>query len=176
MVDLIAKRYVKALLIGRDTDSITNIYNELKEISSAFLSDKFVSIISSTEVKTEAKTDLIISFVENISVVTKNLIKVLGENKRLDIIPYIVEELKVQVALISNKYEGLVYTNSALSPEYITSIEEKFSKKFDVNLKLTQEVCDYDGIKVDIEGLGLEISFSKARLKAQLIDHILKAV
>lgn len=176
MVDLIAKRYVKALLIGRDTDSITNVYNELKEISSAFLSDKFVSIISSTEIKTEAKTDLIISFVENISVVTKNLIKVLGENKRLDIIPYIVVELKVQVALLSNKYEGLVYTNSALSPEYITSIEEKFSKKFDVNLKLTQEVCDYDGIKVDIEGLGLEISFSKARLKAQLIDHILKAV
>ena len=172
MVDLIAKRYVKALLIGRDTDSITNVYNELKEISSAFLSDKFVSIISSTEIK----TDLIISFVENISVVTKNLIKVLGENKRLDIIPYIVVELKVQVALLSNKYEGLVYTNSALSPEYITSIEEKFSKKFDVNLKLTQEVCDYDGIKVDIEGLGLEISFSKARLKAQLIDHILKAV
>ena len=39
-----------------------------------------------------------------------------------------------------------------------------------------QNVCDYDGIKVDIDGLGVEISFSKDRLKSQLIDHILKAV
>ena len=52
----------------------------------------------------------------------------------------------------------------------------KFSSKFDVSLKLAQNVCDYDGIKVDIEGLGLEVGFSKDRLKSQLKDYILKAV
>ncbi|MEN8718216.1 MAG: F0F1 ATP synthase subunit delta, partial [Sulfurovum sp.] len=58
----------------------------------------------------------------------------------------------------------------------MSSIEEQFSKKFNVNLSLSQNVCDYDGIKVDIDSLGVEISFSKERLKSQLIDHILKAV
>ena len=77
---------------------------------------------------------------------------------------------------MSNSYVGVVYTNQVLSNDYVSSIEEQFSKKFNVKLSLTQNVCDYDGIKVDIDGLGVEISFSKERLKSQLIDHILKAV
>ena len=32
MIDLVAKRYVKALLEGRDSASITAIYKELNEI------------------------------------------------------------------------------------------------------------------------------------------------
>ncbi|MFY4842872.1 F0F1 ATP synthase subunit delta, partial [Aliarcobacter butzleri] len=45
-----------------------------------------------------------------------------------------------------------------------------------VKVSLSHNVCEYDGIKVGIDGLGGEISFSKDRLKSQLIDHILKAV
>ena len=67
-------------------------------------------------------------------------------------------------------------TGQELSNDYVSSIEEQFSKKFDVKLSLSQNIGDYDGIKVDIDGLGVEISFSKDRLKSQLIDHILKAV
>jgi len=176
MIDLVAKRYVKALLDGRDGSSVTAVYNELNEISTAFADSKFTAIISSSEVNAAAKSELIISFVNNCSDATKNFIKVLSSNKRLDVIPHIVKELESQVANITNSYTGIVYTNKELSAQYVTSIEEKFSKKFDVNLSLTQNVCDYDGIKVDIDGLGVEISFSKTRLKDQLVDHILKAV
>ena len=52
----------------------------------------------------------------------------------------------------------------------------KFSNKFNVKLNLTNEVCDYDGIKVDIDGLGVEIGFEKDKFKCQMIEHILKAV
>jgi F-type H+-transporting ATPase subunit delta len=176
MNDLIAKRYVKALLDGKDVAAATSIYNELSEISKAFADDKFISIISSIEVKENQKTDLIISLIDNTSDTTKNLIKLLGSKKRLELIPFIVAELKANIAAMGNSYEGVVYTNNALSDKYINSIAEQFSKKFDVKLSLTQDVCDYDGIKVDIEGLGVEISFSKQRLKSQMIDHILKAV
>ena len=58
----------------------------------------------------------------------------------------------------------------------LKSIQEKFAKKFEITLALTQNICTYDGIKVDIEGLGVEIAFSKDRLKSQMINHILKAV
>lgn len=176
MNDLIAKRYVKALLDGKDVTSATSIYNELSEISKAFADDKFISIISSIEVKEGQKTDLIISLIDNISDTTKNLIKLLGSKKRLEIIPFIVTELKANIGAMGNSYEGVVYTNNALSDQYINSIADQFSKKFDVKLSLTQDVCDYDGIKVDIDGLGVEISFSKDRLKSQMMNHILKAV
>ena len=34
-----------------------------------------------------------------------------------------------------------------VSNDYVSSIEEQFSKKFDVKLSLSQSVCEYDGIK-----------------------------
>ena len=103
-------------------------------------------------------------------------IKLLGENKRLDIIPSIVEELNNQLSVINNNYSGVIYTNNELKKADVKAIAVQFSKKFEVNLTLEQNVCDYDGIKVDIDGLGVEISFSKDRLRTQMIEHILKAV
>ena len=176
MNDLVAKRYVKALLDGRDLESATAICNDLKTISSAFTEDKFISIIASSEVKSSDKVELVVSFLENSNDDLKNFVKLLGEKKRLDLIPEIVKELETKIAKMNNSYTGVVYTNKELSAEYVSSIEAQFSKKFDVQLSLSQNVCDYDGIKVDIDSLGVEISFSKQRLKSQMIDHILKAV
>ena len=176
MVDLVAKRYVKALMSQRDDESLKSIYDELKAISAAYNDDKFLLIVTSTEVTTENKIELILSFVENCSDAVKNLIKLLGDNKRLSIIPSIVEGLKSEIAVINNSYEGVIYTDKELSSADVQKLNEQFAKKFDVNLQLTQNICDYNGIKVDIDGLGVEVGFSKERLKSQMIDHILKAV
>ena len=106
----------------------------------------------------------------------KNFINLLAEKRRFDILPFVAKDLKAEIAKMNNNFVGIVYTNEELSSEFVSSIEQQFSKKFDVKLSLSQNVGDYDGIKVDIDGLGVEISFSKDRLKSQLIDHILKAV
>ena len=177
MNDLVAKRYVKALIENRDIQTINNISYNLNTISSAFGDEKFISIISSPEVADYAKVDLIISLVDGVHNQTLvNFIKLLGEKRRLPLLPFIASELNIQIAKMNNSYVGVVYTNQELSNNYISSIEEQFSRKFNVTLSLSQKVCDYDGIKVDIDGLGVEISFSKERFKSQLIDHILKAV
>ena len=176
MNDLVAKRYVKALIDGRDSQTINGVSNNLNTISSAFSDDKFNSIITSPEVNDRNKVDLIISLVDNSDDTLKNFIRLLGEKRRLGLLPFIAKELSIQIAKMNNTYVGVVYTNQELSNDYVSSIEEQFSKKFDVKLSLSQNVCDFDGIKVDIDGLGIEISFSKERLKSQMIDHILKAV
>ncbi len=173
---LVAKRYVKALLDQRDIEDITKIQDQLNTISSAYSDDKFLAIVSSIEVEVGKKVELILSFVENPTDVIKNLIDLLGKNRRLDIIPDITNELNTQVAQLKNSYVGVVYSNTQLSQEYLTSMEESFSKKFNVNLTLNNEVGSYDGIKVDIDGLGVEIGFSQERLRSQMIEHILKAV
>jgi F-type H+-transporting ATPase subunit delta len=176
MVELVAKRYVKALMSGRDVESLTGIFNELKSISTAYGDDKFLSIISSTEVSKDKKTDLIVSFIDGCSDATKNLIKLLGEKGRLDIVPNIVSDLDNELSIANNSYKGVIYTNVELSDDEVSKLNQQFAKKFNVDLTLTQNVCDYDGIKVDIDGLGVEVGFSKERLKSQMIEHILKAV
>jgi len=176
MIDLVAKRYVKALMIDRDTKDVESIYNELAIISKAFDNSKFIQIINSTEVSLEQKVELILSFNDKASDIVKNFIKILAENKRLNIIPEIVKGLKDQLATLNNTYEGIIYTNSELSQDYVQELSQKFAKKFNINLSLSQNICDYNGIKVDISGLGVEIGFSKERLKSQMIEHILKAV
>lgn len=176
MIDLVAKRYVKALMSGKDNDSLKSVYEELSTISTAYCDDKFQLIITSTDVTIDKKVELILSFVDNCSDTVKNLVRLLGDNKRLSIIPSIVEGLKSEIAIINNSYEGVIYTNAALSDADVQKLNDQFAKKFEVNLELTQNVCDYNGIKVDIDGLGVEVGFSKERLKSQMIEHILKAV
>ncbi|QKJ23892.1 F0F1 ATP synthase subunit delta [Poseidonibacter lekithochrous] len=176
MNDLVAKRYVKALIDGRDNKVVSTVAKSLNTISTAFADEKLNSIISSPEVNDSKKVELVLSLVKKADETLTNLVKLLGEKRRLALLPFIAEELNAQIAIMNNKYVGVVYTNQELSSDYVSSIEAQFSKKFDVNLSLSQNVCDYDGIKVDIDGLGVEISFSKERLKSQMIDHILKAV
>ncbi len=176
MNDLIAKRYVKALIQDRNSSSIEYICEELNVISQAFHSEKFVSIIYSSEIKTTEKVNLILSFLKKPKKELENLLKLLGTNKRLNLIPDLVKELDAQISNMNNSHLGTVYTNTKLTKKHLSSIEKQFSEKFEVNLSFSQNVCDYDGIKVDIDSLGIEISFSKDRLKTQMIDHILKAV
>ena len=176
MIDLVAKRYVKALMSERDTNELTSIYKELKEISTAYNDEKFVVILSSTEVESSKKVELILSFVDKCSVTTSNLVKLLADNKRLDIIPSIVADLEGQLSVINNSYKGVIYTNEELSKGDVDALNSQFSQKFSVELNLTQNICDYDGVKVSIDGLGVEVGFAKSRLKSQMIDHILKAV
>lgn len=173
MSNLVAKRYVKALMAS---DDIATISNELAQMATAYGEEKFLSIIASSDIKTSAKVSLILSFVDKCSAKTTNLINLLAENKRLDVLPDISEELQTQLAVINNAHTGVIYTNKELSAVDVEKMEKSFSQKFNTSLTLTQDVCDYDGIKVDIDGLGVEIGFSKERLKSQMINHILKAV
>jgi len=176
MIDLVAKRYVKALMSERDNESLNSVCTELKALDSAYGDDKFLSIISSPDVEIDKKVEFILSILDSKSEAIINLVKLLGEKKRLNIVPEIVKELEKELSIINNSYSGIVYTNKELSSADMTKLNDQFSKKFDVSLELSQNICDYDGIKVDIDGLGCEVSFSKDRLRSQMIDHILKAV
>jgi F0F1-type ATP synthase delta subunit len=95
MNDLVAKRYVKALIDGRNSQVVNNISVNLNKISSAFSDEKFISIISSPEVADYAKVDLIISLVDLADETLKNFIKLLGEKRRLSLLPLIANELNV---------------------------------------------------------------------------------
>jgi len=176
MSNLVAKKYVKALMIGKSLEDIKSVSQVINNVASAYSFDKFNIIIDSIEVSKDDKISLINSFDENMSDEIKNLIRLLANNKRLDIIPDIADELKQNISKLDNSYDGVIYINKPLDDSEVEKISNQFAKRFDIKLSLTQNICDYDGIKVDIDGLGVDINFSKERLKSQMIEHILKAV
>ncbi len=101
---------------------------------------------------------------------------VLISNNRLDLIPYIADELK---SIISNKtksYDGVVYSNEDIDKDILLKLSDGLSSKFDSKISLTYKKSDFNGIKVDVDGLGVEIDFSKNRINSQIVEYILQAI
>ena len=171
----IAKKYVKALISGCDKEALNKVNENLEKITTAFVSSKFKNIILSPDVKREDKIELISSF-DDCGLQTLNLIKILSKNEKLESIPAITKELKYQIAHLEKRFEGVVITDFEVGKNKISELEKSLSKKFGATITLKNRVTDYSGIKVELADLGVEVSFSTTRLKAQIAEHILKVI
>jgi F-type H+-transporting ATPase subunit delta len=176
MRELVAKKYVKALKLSCDEKELEDIYEVLKKLSLNFSDSKFQEIIFSPEVTPEQKSDILLSSLKSANKKVQNFIKILGENRRLDTIEEIAKELRYQIALNKNEFEGKIYSSKKLTQAQIRQLQTKFNQRFDSKVILTQENSNFDGVKVEIEDLGVEIGFSKERLQSQILEHILKAI
>lgn len=176
MSGAIAKKYVNALMSSCNNQELADVSSSLEQLQDAFKIEKFNHIILSPDVAAQAKEDLVLSLAQNGSAKFQNFIKLLNTNDRLSLIPLIVKELKYQSALKNNTFEGTIFANFAVSKAQIAKLEENFSKKFNATIKLNAHKETYPGIKVELDDLGIEVSFSLERLKAQMVEHILKAI
>ncbi len=176
MSGAIAKKYVNALMSGCNDAELVDVYGLLTQLVEAFKIEKFNNIILSPDVSAKAKEELVLSLVETKNTKFQNFIKLLSNNDRLKLIPVVAKELKYQLSLKNNTYEGSVSTNFKMSQAQISMLEDNFSKKFNAKIKLNANENSYPGIKVELDDLGIEVSFSVERLKAQMTEHILKAI
>ena len=171
----VAKKYVKALIASCNSKVLGQVDGNLEKISSAFSSVKFKNIILSPDVKKDDKVNLILSF-DTCGKETQNLVKILSKNEKLESIPAITKELKYQIAHQEKNFEGVVITDFEVGIAKISELETALGKKFEATVSLKNRVTDYPGIKVELADLGVEVSFSTTRLKAQIAEHILKAI
>lgn len=176
MNELIAKKYVKALLQACNTRELNAAVESLKNIANAFTISEFDNIIKSPDVDNEKKVELIASIANSRAKKLNNFIKLLNEHDRLSLIPIIHKELESQIALKNNIYEGSVIGDFEVEDKQVKELEKSFSKKFDANVRLESHKTDYPGIKIALDSLGVEASFSLERLKTQIAEHILKAI
>lgn len=173
----VVEKYAKAVMSEFKGNELDQFLLNLKIISFAFENEKFSSIITSPLVGNKEKENLIQSlFKENQSQKFDNLLKLLSENKRLDLIPELFERVSSILRTSQNKFKGIIYSDEDLIKDQISKLESIFSKKFDANISLDFDKGDYSGIKVDLEELGVEISFSMDRLKRDMSEYILKAI
>ncbi len=177
MEELIAKRYVKALKEGNDVASMEAMSDVFSVLSDSFKDEKFVNIVANPNVALEDKSNILLEAVKPAnSEQLNNFVKLLVQNRRIQIIPAISAELKKDIANSTKTFEGTVYSDSDLDSKVISDLSSGLSKKFDSTISLNFVKSDFNGIKVAVEGLGIEINFSKDRIDNQIIQHIIKAI
>jgi len=175
MEELIAKRYATALSsVSKDIKEIANVLNVLTEV---IATEEVKTALTSPIVAADKKTDMILSTLgKDADTTLVNFIKILGENKRLDLIPAIAKVLNSDLQKESNKYEGVLKSSKKLGKEELGKLEKTLEKYTGSKIKLTQEKTDLDGLRVSVDDLGIEVNFSKERVKEQLIDFIKKSL
>jgi F-type H+-transporting ATPase subunit delta len=172
----VAKKYVKALMKSVDDNEFKEAFSSLKRVADAFASEKFVNIIFSPDISKEAKEKLIQEIADAKNEKLVNFIKILSSNDRIGEIPSIVKEIKYQIAQKDNEFIGTLISNFEIDESKKKMLEENLSSKFNAKIKLENVVSEYPGIKIELDDLGVEVSFSIERLKTQMIEHILKAI
>jgi len=177
MEELIAKRYVNALVDSTNKKERTEFSKVLLGMAEAFSEDAVRENLTSPLVSNEQKTALVVDSLENADTKLINFIKILGENGRLDLLPTVAKVLKQAIQIETNKYEGVVSSSRKLKAAELKELQASLATYTNgASITLTQEISDLDGIKVSVEDLGIEVNFSKQRVKEQLIDFITKSL
>ena len=177
MEELIAKRYVNALMsIASDEQKAT--YSDILNALAFIFEDKEVAErLSSPLISLSEKTSFILDGLgDSADKNLQNFIKVIGEHNRLDLLPSIAKTLNQILQAERNEYEGIVLSSNKLGDAELKNLESSLKTYTGSTIRLTQESSDIDGIKVTVDDLGIEVNFSKQRVKKQLIDFITKSL
>lgn len=177
MQELIAKRYVKAFGEATGSESLENVYVAFSALAANFSNPKFTSIMENPEVAKSDKESILLDAVKSAqSDKLNNLIKLLVENGRISIIPAMAEEMRKEIARSTKNYSGVVYSNEDVDAKTLTDLSMGLGQKVNATVVLEFVKNDFDGLKVEVSDLDMEINFSKTRVNAQLVEHILKAI
>ena len=177
MEELIANRYVNALVDVTSAEERVLFSEKLSAIADAFGDSSVSEMLTSPLVSSDKKTSFVLDGLgKDSDVKLQNFIKIIGENNRLDLLPIVAKKLKQAIQKEANEYEGIVTSSSKLGDEELAELEDSLKKYTGSNIKLSQRQSELDGIKVSVEDLGIEVNFSKQRVKEQLIDFIAKSL
>jgi F-type H+-transporting ATPase subunit delta len=174
MEALIAQKYAKAIFDTKNNTLISEFAEILNNLSSAFESSKsIVCSLNSPLLSDENKVKTILDALgSKVDLKVINFIKILGENKRLSLIPAISKIINSKLQQETNSYQGVIYSNKKLGKSEISQLEKTLSKHTGSAISLKEINSDIEGIKVSVDDLGIEVNFSKQRVKDQLIDFI----
>jgi F-type H+-transporting ATPase subunit delta len=177
MEELIANRYVNALVDVTSSEQRVEFSEILTAIAGLFEDAKISEMLTSPLVTATQKTSFVLDGLgKDSDVKLQNFIKIIGENSRLDLLPVIAKKLNQAIQKEKNEYVGVVTSSNTLGDAEIADLEASLKKYTGSTIKLTQVQSELDGIKVSVDDLGIEVNFSKQRVKEQLIDFITKSL
>ncbi len=176
MDKLIAKKYAKALM-EEAGGKIDTYIEALKGVAESFADRQIMEAVRSPLVDKEKKADMILAALgKKPDTALVNLVKLMAQKNRLDLIPEMVDIVSFEQKKASNKFEGTIYSDEQLGSDSVSKLEKSLEKYSKAEIKLNQAKSDQPGIKVEIDDLGIELGFSREKVKQALINHIQKAL
>lgn len=175
-MDLVAKKYTKAILDTFSAKEIEDIIAIFSTFSQAIEDKTICNFLYSPFVDKTKKEKLLLESLRINGEKFENLIKVLVRSDRISAIPEITKTLKKKILADTKHYVAVLKIKEEVDSATLQNIAKSFSTKLNVNLDVHQEKTSIDGIRLSVEDLGIEISFSKERFFTDLTNHILKAI
>lgn len=179
MVEIIAKKYSKAIVEDIGFAELESFLKNFKKLAEPFYVKEFLDIVNSPCISKDEKQDFLLQFADkkytNFEKI-KNFVRLLAENNRLNVIPSICELLQTNIDEQNNSYIGILYLNKEADSVSIDKIKKNLSERLNIDLDIQQRIVDIEGIKLTIEDLDVEVSFSKEYFLNELKSHILKAI
>ena len=174
MLNIISKKYTQALMdSGCDLDESLSI---LKAFSSVLKSKNIADIIASPFLSKTQKEEFLLDSLKNVDTKIQNFFRLIAQTDRILLIPYISNELEKRLLARKKEYAAVLVSKDELDTKTLEKIQDSLAKKLGVKLSIKQELSGIDGIKLSVEDLGIEVSFSKDRFSSDLKNHILKAL
>lgn len=176
MSSIIAKKYANALINACLKDEKKDVLVYLDALSKLYKDNKFLEIIKSPLVPTQDKQDLILGKLKQAPLKFVNLIKILAEAKRLLLVPNIFVELESSMALENKTFKAVLDSAKNFTNQEISNLQKTLVEKVGVDLTVEARNSNYEGLKVEINDLGLRVDFSEAKIKEQILTHILRGI
>jgi len=177
MSNLVAKKYVKALL-EIDGLSMDDVSENISAIAEAIKSNpQIVEFLDSPLIKNSDKYKAVVEpLADKLDTKVVSLLKLMSDKGRLSLLPDFADELQKEIQQKSKQFNGVVCSAEEIDSALIKKLEKKLSSFAGADVKLEYQKSDIDGIRAEVADLGLELNFSKERVKNALIEHIQKAL
>lgn len=176
MVSAVSKKYTKALTSALSETELNKSYEALNKVSSALKLSKTHDILSAKNISVDDKAALITQVADYNDAKFSNFISLLLKAKRVEMIPEIAEEIREYLAQKTGKVEGKAIASFDVDSSDIDAIAKTLSTKLKREVSLVFKKVDsatFNGIKVEIDDLGVEVEVNKDALKKSVIAHIL---
>jgi F-type H+-transporting ATPase subunit delta len=171
---MVVEKYTKALMASLNEDEVVKVYEAIARLALIAKDEKFILIVKSPLLSIDDKVKILSEIAECNNEKFLNFIRILLENKRMDLIKEIHQSLYEKVSQLFNTYAGVV--EGKVSEETLKEIEKKLSQKFNADIKLQLKESELNGLKVFVDVLNVEVSIVEDRIKQELLEKILKAI
>ena len=144
-ISTIARPYAVAIFKLAKDDKKLNVWSDLLGLLSGLVTNsELKAFLEDTKILDSERETTLMTCVGNIDEHGKNLIKLLIENKRLMIIPYIYDIYEELKATEEGTMEAQIIVaeepEAAVIKNLVASLEKKFNKKIESNLVIDKSI------------------------------------
>lgn len=178
MTSIVARKYVNALIKIYSEVELENIYSSLLKISVAMSIQKLRFILVSKDVSHSEKASLLVEISENSDNRFANFLRLLVDKQKIEFIPAMAEEIRKYLASRKGSVSGVITANFTVSSDIRVALEKSLSTKLGKNVELSIDENTshtFNGVRVELDDISVEVEIEKTKLKDAIIEHVLKS-